>query len=152
MRPDPTMRRRCATTMLLLAALTGGCGTIPEQIPARPVRHAAPVRVQQAQVDAVLRSAAEQVRRCYRAPRVSSAGRLIVTRVRVRLTPEGELAGLPTLLFQRGVTAANRSHAAPMAEAAISAVMRCAPLHLDPELYAGGWREFDLTFSPLAAA
>jgi hypothetical protein len=152
MRPDPTMRRRCATTMLLLAALTGGCGTIPEQIPVRPVRHAAPVRVQQAQVDAVLRSAAEQVRRCYRAPRVSSAGRLIVTRVRVRLTPEGELAGLPTLLFQRGVTAANRSHAAPMAEAAISAVMRCAPLHLDPELYAGGWREFDLTFSPLAAA
>jgi hypothetical protein len=146
------MRRRCATTMLLLAALTCGCGTMPEQIPVRHVRHAAPTRVQQAQIDAALRSAAEQVRRCYRAPRVSSAGRLIVTRVRVRLTPDGGLAGLPILLFQRGVTAANQSHAAPMAEAAISAVMRCAPLHLDPELYAGGWREFDLTFSPLAAA
>lgn len=123
-----------------------------DPMPVRHVRHAAPVRVQQVQVDAVLRSAAEQVRRCYRAPRVSSAGRLIVTRLRIRLTPEGALAGVPTLLFQRGVTAANQSHAAPMAEAAISAVMRCAPLHLDPSLYAGGWREFDLTFSALAAA
>ena len=138
--------------MLLLAATTGGCEPIPEQVPVRHVRHAAPTRAQQTQVDAVLRSAAEQVRRCYRAPRVSSAARLIVTRVRVRLTPEGELAGLPTLLFQRGVTAANQLHAAPMAEAAISAVMRCAPLRLDPELYARGWREFDLTFSPLASA
>ena len=146
------MRRCFPTTLLLLAAVTGGCGTIADQIPVRHVRHAAPVRAQRTQVDAVLRSAAEQVRRCYRAPRVSSAGRLIVTRLRIRLTPEGQLAGLPTLLYQRGVTAANRSHAGPMAEAAIAAVMRCAPLRLDPELYAGGWREFYLTFSPLAAA
>ena len=143
------MRSRC-TILLLLAATTGGCGALPDQI---PVHASAPMRqARQAQVEEVLRSAAQQVRRCYRAPRVSSEARLIVTRLRIRLTPEGELAGLPMLLFQRGVTPSNQSHAGPMAEAAITAVMRCAPLHLPRALYAGAWREFDLTFSPLAVA
>jgi hypothetical protein len=136
---------------LLLAALVGGCTSMPGQMPVRPVRHAQ-VPARHSQVEEALRSAAQQVRRCYRAPRVSSGGRAIITRLRIRLTPEGTLAGLPMLLFQSGVTPSNQSHAAPMAEAAIEAVMRCAPLLLPPALYAGGWREFDLTFSPLAAA
>jgi hypothetical protein len=133
-------------TMLLLlaAAATGGCGAMPAPVHVRIPR--------QSQVDQALLSAAAQVRRCYRMPRVSSGARVIVTRLRVRLTPEGALAGLPMLLYQSGVTPANRSHAEPMAEAAIEAVMRCAPLHLPPALYAGGWREFDLTFSPMAVA
>ena len=127
--------------LLLLAALAGGCGALPA---ARPARHV--------QVDQALRSAAEQVRRCYRAPRVSSAGRQIVTSLRVRLTSDGQLAGLPVLVRQSGVTPANQPYAGTMAQAAIAAVMRCAPLRLPPNLHARGWSVFDLTFSPLGVA
>src|SRR5688500_8038993 len=108
-----------AAPFLLLAALAGGCATAPD--PAR-----------RAEVAQALDSAARQVRRCYRAPRASLHGRQIITRLRVRLTPEGELAGLPTLFEQSGVTSANRDYAGPMAEAAIAAVLRCAPLRLPP--------------------
>ena len=125
--------------LLLVAALAGGCAALP-----------GPPR--QVQVEQALRSAAQQVRRCYRSPRVPSAGRQIVTRLRVRLTPEGELAGLPILVRQSGVTPSNRNYAEPMAEAAIAAVMRCAPLRLPPDLYARVWSVFHLTFSPLAVA
>jgi hypothetical protein len=126
--------------LLLLAALSGGCIVLP----AEPARNF--------EVEQALQSAARQVHRCYRAPRVSSAGRLIVTRLRVRLTPDGQLAGLPVLIGQSGVTPTNRTSARPMAEAAIAAVLRCAPLRLPPDLYARGWSAFELTFSPLGVA
>ena len=126
-------------SFLLLAVLAGACTSLPPQ-----PRHV--------EVEAALQSAAQQVRRCYRAPRVASGGRQIVTRLRVRLTPEGELAELPILLDQSGINSVNRSYAGPMAEAAIGAVMRCAPLRLPPALYVNGWSDFDLTFSPMAAA
>ena len=126
--------------LLLLAVLAGGCAVLP----------AAPGR--NLEVEQALQNAARQVHSCYRAPRVSSAGRQIVTRLRVRLTPDGELSGLPILLGQSGVTPSNRTSAGPMAEAAIAAVLRCAPLRLPPDLYARGWSAFDLTFSPLGVA
>jgi hypothetical protein len=129
-----------STPLLLFAALAGGCGTVP---PARPSR---------AQVEQVLQTAALQVRRCYRMPRVSFGGRHIVTRLRVRLTPEGQLADLPVVLMQDGVTPTNQLYARPMAEAAIQAVISCAPLRLPPSLYQGGWSDFDLTFSLARAA
>ena len=127
------------TPLLLVAALVG-CDTLPVRVPVP----------RNAQVHAALQSAAQQVRRCYRAPRVTSDGNQIITKLRVRLTPDGALAGLPRLLVQSGVTPANRPYAGPMAEAAIEAVMRCAPLRLPPALYLNGWSDFDLTFSPLA--
>jgi hypothetical protein len=131
-------RRR--SPLLLLIALSAGCVSMPD------------VSVDQAQVDEVLDTAARQVRRCYRAPRVSSEGRLIATRVRVRFSPEGELIGLPVLVHQTGVTPRNQAQAGPMAEAAIAAVIRCTPITLPPGLYVHGWREFDLTFSPVRTA
>ena len=124
---------------MLVAALAGGCAPLPSP----PAGH---------EVDQALQSAARQVHRCYRAPRVSSAGRQIVTRLRVRLMPDGALAGLPILIGQSGVTPSNRTSAAPMAQAAVAAVMRCAPLRLPPDLYARGWSAFELTFSPLGIA
>ena len=133
------MARLC-TPLLLATALAGACAPLPPRAPAR------------ADVDAALQSAAHQVRRCYRTPRVSSDGRQIVTQVRVRLTADGRLSGLPRLRWQMGVTPANEGYADVMAQAAIEAVMRCAPISLPPDLYAHGWTEFDLTFSPLAAA
>ncbi|MGZ8999096.1 MAG: hypothetical protein ACXW2T_09605, partial [Allosphingosinicella sp.] len=82
-----------------------------------------------------LASAASQVKRCYRSPRVSHAGRQIVTTLRVRMTPEGFPDGLPAIIAQRGVTPDNSAFAARMGEAAIVAVLRCAPLRLPAELY-----------------
>lgn len=101
---------------------------------------------------AALDSAASQVKRCYRFPRVSHSGRQIVTVVRVRMTNEGFPDGLPTIVSQHGVNAANSAYAGRMAEAAIGAVVRCAPLRLPPELHQRGWNELELTFSPVATA
>jgi hypothetical protein len=99
-----------------------------------------------------MQAAAIQVRRCYRSPRIATSGRQIVTRVRVRFSGDGQLAQLPIVVAQEGVTAANRAYAGRMAEAAIGAVMRCAPLNLPAGIPQTRSLSFDLTFSPLAAA
>jgi hypothetical protein len=96
--------------------------------------------------------AATRVQSCYRSPRVPSAARQIVTRLLVRYSPDGSPIGLPVLLSQSSVTPANRAYAGAMAEAAVAAVLRCAPISLPPDLHAGGWDEFDLTFSPRGVA
>lgn len=101
---------------------------------------------------AAIESAAAQVKRCYRHPGVPSAGRSISTRLRVHLGPDGGLTDLPKVVSQTGVTPANSIFAGRMAEAASQAILRCAPLRLPAELYAGGWDEIDLTFSPAVLA
>jgi hypothetical protein len=100
----------------------------------------------------VAATAARQVRRCYRQPRIRHEGRRIVTRLLVRFAPDGSLTELPSVLEQHGVTASSRAHAAAMAEAASLAVIRCAPVRLPPELHKGGWDVLQLTFSPQARA
>ena len=129
------MRSRPAM-LLFLAATAGGCTTLPS------------TSAENARMDAALAQVADQVRRCYRAPRSSSLGREIVTRVRVRLAADGQLANLPFVVFQGGVTPANQPYADQMAQAAIAAVLRCAPLRLPESAFRYGWSEFELTFSP----
>lgn len=102
-----------------------------------------PVRTQQA-----ITAAARQVKACYRAPRLSAGARQIVVKLRVRLTPDGALAAPPIVVGQSGITPANQVFAGQMAAAAVRAVELCAPLRLPPDLWAGGWDSFDLTFSP----
>src|SRR5688572_7020839 len=123
--------------MLALSAALAACAG-----PSAPVegRSAAALRASAA--------VAEQVRRCYRNPRVPSAGRNIVTRLFARYTPDGSLVGLPLLVSQQGVTAESRPYAGRMIEAARLAVIRCNPVRLPTE--AGKRREsgFFLTFSP----
>jgi len=125
--------------LLLAASLASGC------VPAAP----APV-VATAIPETALAEAARQVQRCYRSPRIASGGRQIITRLRVRLADDGQVAGLPVVVLQDGVTPANQPFAGRMAEAAIAAVIRCAPLRLPASYYQDGFTEFDLTFSPLA--
>ena len=110
------------------------------------------VRVDPVIANAVLASAAAQVRRCYRSPTTSSASRRIITRLAVYLNPDGSLAALPVVLGQAGVDADNGTEAPRMAEAASLAVIRCAPLRLPPDQYALIWRSIELTFSPLRRA
>ena len=129
-------------TLALLACLgfAAGCASLPGPAATR------------AQFDSALATAASQVRRCYRSPRVSFRGRQIVTRLRVRFLPDGQLGGLPTVIWQDGITPDNALYAPRMAEAAIAAVLRCTPITLPQALYRDGPLEFDLTFSPHAAA
>ena len=124
--------------LVLLAAGAAGCATGPR------------VESSALFVRSVLDSAAEQIQRCYRAPRVGHDGRQIITQLRIRVAPGGALSGPPELVGQSGVTAANRIHAQPMATAAIDAVVRCAPLRLPDNVYFQGAVEIDLMFSPLA--
>ncbi|HYG46528.1 MAG TPA: hypothetical protein VD846_01170 [Allosphingosinicella sp.] len=95
---------------------------------------------------------AEQVRRCYRAPRVPSTGRGIVTRLFARYTADGILVGLPLLVSQQGVTAESRPYASRMAEAAKLAVIRCSPVRLPPRANKKRGSDFVLTFSPRRTA
>ena len=110
---------------------------------------AVPPRVDQGSVQQSLTLAARQVQRCYRTPRISTPGRQIVTRLRVRLAADGTLAQMPFVLYQFGVAPGREADARAMAEAAIRAVMRCTPITLSPPL-PDRERVFDLTFAPLA--
>ncbi len=126
--------------LAVLAAGAAGCATGPR------------VNQDEMFVRSVLHSAAQQVQRCYRAPRVGHEGRQIITELRIRVAPGGALSGPPELISQSGVTPANRIHAEPMARAAIDAAVRCTPLRLPDSVYFQGPVEIDLTFSPLARA
>jgi hypothetical protein len=129
------MIRSLKPLLTLAPLLAGGCASAQQAI------------VASAAAGQAVAAAAVQVRRCYRDPAVPSAAKRIVTHVRVRYGPDGALTGLPVIVSQQGVTAANQDYAERMAEAASLAVIRCSPLRLPPELHRGGWDEFDLIFS-----
>lgn len=101
---------------------------------------------------AAVASAADQVRRCYRQPRVPTAGRRISTRLLVRYAPDGSLIGMPLLVAQEGLTRENRAYATRMAEAARLAVIRCSPVRLPAEVFRTGSSRLYLTFSPSVRA
>lgn len=131
------------TAALLVAALSS-CAPPAS----RPGSSPAAARPDPKMVERITATAAVQVKRCYRAPKLAKSARQISTRLRVYYAPDGQLATLPVLVAQAGVNESNRAHAAAMAEAAMLAVVRCSPLSLPPELYQAGWDEFELTFSP----
>lgn len=123
-------------SLLGLPALLAGC--------AQPAQ----VRPPSAAILRVSAAVAAQVRRCYRAPRIPSAGRSIVTRILVRYGPDGRLVGLPLLVSQQGVTLESRPYAGRMTEAASLAAIRCNPIRLPAQLGKRRSNDFYLTFSP----
>ncbi len=127
--------------LIFLTFVAGGCAHAPIGAGAH-----------RAAIAAAANSAAAQVQRCYRAPRIPSSGKQIVTRLQVRFTPDGSLAGMPVLLSQSNVTPDNGFYAGKMAEAAGLAVIKCAPVRLPLESYDNGWNVLELTFSPRARA
>jgi len=132
--------------VLLLACALAGCATPAPPTYVLPLPSDSPLMRQ------AMNEAARQVRRCYRAPRMATVGRRIVTQLRVRIQPDGAISGLPTIVSQSGVDAGNRAYADRMAQAAIESVLRCAPLTLPPEAYRGMAIVMDLTFSPTLEA
>jgi outer membrane biosynthesis protein TonB len=91
-----------------------------------------------------------QVKPCYTTPSGGTDNQGIVTRLSLRMRPDGSLAAPPEVLGQLGVTPTNQPYARQMAEAASRAVQRCAPLKLPAELYdiENGWKLFTLRFNP----
>ncbi len=129
---------------LTLALVLGGCTTPPPVMVAPAPDRAGILRATQ--------QAADQVKRCYRHPKVSRAARMIATTLHVRYAVDGTLIGLPEVVGQSGVTDETAVQAALMAEAARLAVIRCQPISLPPELYQRGWDDFELTFRPAGFA
>lgn len=138
--------RACAYLPFAAALTLAGCA------PTTPPRYVLPLPPSHPTMMRAMDEAARQVRRCYRAPRVATTGRGIVTQLRVRITPDGAISGLPSVVSQSGVDPGNQAYAERMAQAAIESVLRCAPLTLPPEAYRGMAIMMDLTFSPTASA
>lgn len=72
----------------------------------------------------------------------------ITTVLQLRFNQDGSVAGTPQLVEQQGVDDGNRAYAKQMVEVSRRAVLRCAPLKLPAELYAGGWENIVLNFVP----
>lgn len=138
------MTRRPLSLLLSVCALAA-CAPTPSARYLLPLPSDSPLLAQ------AMNEAARQVRRCYRAPRVATHGRRIVTHLRVRINPDGVISGLPSVIAQSGVDAGNQAYADRMAQAAIESVLRCAPLVLPSEAYRGMAIVLDLTFSPVMA-
>jgi hypothetical protein len=139
---------RPAVSLALLPLAVAGCMVPPVTVESQR----APVGPDPQQVARAVARAADQVKGCYRSPKLNRVARQIVTVLRVSYTPEGNLATSPVVSGQAGITEENRIYSGRMARAAIEAVERCVPLRLPQELYKGGWDEFDLTFSPRGLA
>lgn len=137
---------RHAIPAVMFVAL-GACAM--PRVPHVAARQAGPDR---AAVARAIGQAAQQVQRCYRAPRVGGSAKRIGTVMLVRFAPDGTLIGLPELVQQTGITPDNAGLAPAMAEAARVAIIRCTPVSLPAELYENGWNEFQLTFSLRMAA
>ena len=144
-----TSVRLTAAALLLTAGVATAAPSGPE--PATTTAPSASER-DPALARQVIGMAADQVRNCYRSPRVPRGARQIITVLRVRYAPDGMLLGPPEVVRQSAVDDANLPFAGAMARAAAEAVMRCTPLRLPPDLHSNGWDEFELTFSPRGLA
>ena len=90
-----------------------------------------------------------QVQPCYDLGALGGTPAMRITTVlQLRFNPDGSVAGTPQLVEQQGVDDDNRAYAKQMVDVSRRAVLRCAPLKLPPELYAGGWENITMGFIP----
>lgn len=102
-----------------------------------------------AQMNGLAAAIKRQVQPCYDLGALGGTPAVqITTELQLRFNPDGSIAGTPQLVEQTGVTAANKAYARQMEEVSRRAVLRCAPLRLPSELYAGGWENFTMNFIP----
>jgi hypothetical protein len=91
---------------------------------------------------------ASQVKPCYTVPAGGSDTQIIVSRVHLRLKPDGSIGVTPEVVGNSGITPTNQPYVRQMNEAAVRAIQRCAPYKLPAELYEGGWENIIFTFRP----
>jgi len=90
---------------------------------------------------------ASQVKPCYTIPAGGTDTTSIVSRIRLRLKPDGSIGVAPEVIGNVGVTPANQPYVRQMNEAATRALQRCAPYKLPADLYEV-WRDLIFTFRP----
>ena len=91
---------------------------------------------------------AARVKPCYNPPAGGADAGSITTTLSIRMNRDGTVASV-TPGAQSGVNGSNSAYAKQMADAARRAVLRCSPITgLPPELYDGGWDDFDFRFKP----
>jgi len=90
---------------------------------------------------------ASQVKPCYTIPSGGTDALSIISRVRLRLKPDGSIAVAPELVGNVGVTPANQAYQRQMNEAATRALQRCAPYKLPADLY-DAWKDLIFNFRP----
>lgn len=86
-----------------------------------------------------------QIAGCWRIDGGVEPGRSIKVPIRVRLSPSGEVIGEPAI--QEPARYASDDYYRMSADAAVRAILRCAPLRLPPQDY-DIWRDLVLTFDP----
>lgn len=91
---------------------------------------------------------ASQVKPCYTIPTGGTDALSIISKVRMRLKPDGSIAVAPEVVGNTGVTPANQAYVQQMNEAARRALQRCAPYKLPAEYYEGGWEDLVFNFRP----
>lgn len=91
---------------------------------------------------------ASQVKPCYNIPVGGAGVETIVSRVRLRLKPDGSIKVAPEVVGNTGVNGGNQPYVRQMNEAAARALQRCAPYKLPADLYEGGWEDLIFNFRP----
>ncbi len=87
-----------------------------------------------------------QVRPCWTPP-IGGGGAKVTALLAVTLNRDGSVAGRPALAGQTGASGASAGYARAFAEAAVRAVLRCAPLKLPADQY-DQWRAVEINFDP----
>jgi len=88
-----------------------------------------------------------QVTPCFTPPVGGAAAGKITALLHIAISRDGSIAGRPGLVSQTGVTGANAAYAQAFAEAAMRAVLRCAPLKLPAAQY-DQWAQVEINFDP----
>jgi len=87
-----------------------------------------------------------QVRPCWTPP-IGGNGAKVTALLDVTLNRDGSVAGRPKVAGQTGATGASAGYARAFAEAAVRAVLRCAPLKLPADQY-DQWKAVEINFDP----
>ncbi len=101
------------------------------------------------QVNGLVSLIASQVKPCYTIPAGGAGVETIISRIRLRLKPDGSIKVAPEVTGNVGVGAGNQPYVRQMNEAAVRALQRCAPYKLPADLYEGGWEDINFTFRPM---
>ena len=144
---QPTARTGQQTTRPRLGSeILKGIGNDPS--PSRSTRPAARMTGQAAA--SIAQAIARQVQPCAdRQVYPGPGAERIVTRINLRLKPDGSLAAPPRVVGQSGTDLENGRYARRVADLAIRSFMECSPLRgLPAELYGvtGGWSNFDMNY------
>ena len=88
-----------------------------------------------------------QITPCWNPPSMTENPGIVTVTLRIRLEPNGEVTGTPSVSSVSGATPSNQAYVTAMVGSVRRAVLRCAPLSLPADLY-DAWSDVELNFDP----